>query len=64
MSNTANEQLLEEAAFYIDYFTDTTLGKMLQHDVEKNDLEQLQQHVNDARGASFWLEYNPEPNNG
>jgi len=59
MSNLANTTLLEEAAFYADYFVGTTMGKVLQADSDANDLEGLRFHLNDARKAAFELEFNP-----
>lgn len=59
MSSTQNDGFLEEASFYIDYFTGTTLGKMLEADLATNDLEGLQHHLVDARKAAFNLEFNP-----
>jgi len=64
MSNEVNEMLLEEAAFYIDYFTGTILGEVLEHDVEANDLEALADHIKDARKVAFELGYNPEYQGG
>lgn len=45
MSNNYNEELLERAAEAIDYFGDTTISKILEADIERNDLEGLVAHV-------------------
>lgn len=60
MSNQVNTELLEEAAFYIDYFEGTVIGKLLRQDVESGDLEDLAHHIQDARDTAFQLEYSPE----
>jgi hypothetical protein len=60
MSDFTNENLLDEAPFYIEYFAGTTLGEVLQSDVEHNDLESLHYHLKDAKATAFNLEYNPE----
>lgn len=58
MSSLVNTGLLEEAAFYIEYFTDTTIGKVLEADLKANDLDGLRAHIEDARKTAFHLEYN------
>lgn len=60
MSDQVNTELLEEAAFYIDYFTDTTIGGVLEQDIKANDLESLACHLKDARKVAYELEYNPD----
>lgn len=45
MSEQINTLLLERAAEAIDYFGDTTIGKILQGDIDRNDLEILVVHV-------------------
>jgi len=59
MSNITNDALLEEAAFYADYFVGTVMGKILQADLDANDLEGLRFHLNDARRTAYELEFNP-----
>jgi len=59
MSSLINTNLLEEAAFYIDYFEGTVIGKVLQADLSTNDLEGLNYHIQDARDTAFALEFNP-----
>lgn len=59
MSNLQNTELLDETSFYIDYFTGTVIGKLLEDDLAANDLEGLQHHLHDARATAFSLEFNP-----
>ncbi len=61
MSHLTNTNLLEEADFYMDYFTGTIMEKLLRHDVEINDLEQLQVHLQEARETAWKTEYHPTP---
>lgn len=60
MSNIQNIELLENAAELIDYFEGTTTAKMLEQDLDSNDLEMLSVHVKQARTAQFNAEYNPK----
>lgn len=57
MSNNVNTQLLEEASFYIEYFTGTIMARYLENDVSNNDLDSLRQHVNEARLKVHEIEY-------
>ena len=41
MSNLVNEAILEEASDYIDLYTGTIAGLMLERAVAENDLEQV-----------------------
>lgn len=59
MSLKENDELLEEAAFYTEYFIGTTMSRVLQADLDANDLEGLRFHLNDARKVAFDLEFNP-----
>lgn len=59
MSSLVNNGLLEEAAFYIEYFVGTSMEKLLQQDLDANDLEGLRFHLNDARKVAYELEFNP-----
>lgn len=61
MSNQTNDNLLTEADFYLDYFTGTIMEKLISHDIQTNDLEQLKVHVNEARETAWKLEYHPTP---
>lgn len=49
MSHEVNTKLLEEAAEWIDVFTNTTLGDMLEFAVESNDLEAVYHLVKRCR---------------
>lgn len=60
MSNDTNTKLLEEAAFFIDYFQDTTIGRVLEADVERGDYDILRDHVEQARVQAAMQEYSPE----
>jgi hypothetical protein len=60
MSFLENDKLLGEAALYIDYFIGTTMGRLLQQDLDANDLEGLRFHLKDARKVAHDLEFNPE----
>lgn len=59
MSQQINDNLLEEAEFYRDYFSGTPMEKMLQNDIKTNDLEQLQVHLKEAREAAWLEEFRP-----
>lgn len=41
MSHLVNEAILEEASDFIDRYTGTIAGRMLEKAVEENDLEQV-----------------------
>lgn len=60
MSTEVNVQLLEEAAFYIDYFTGTLIEDMLVSAIDSNDLERVAEMVANARLEAHRLEYNPD----
>lgn len=59
MSNQTNDTLVEEAMFYMDFFTGTIMEKLLEWDIHINDMEALQQHLKEARDASFEIAYQP-----
>lgn len=61
MSNATNENLLEEADFYMDYFTGTIMEKLISHDIQTNDLESLRAHLKEAREIAWKSEYHPTP---
>lgn len=48
MSNSTNTILLERAAACIDYFQDKLPAKVIERDIDYNDLEALAQHVHEA----------------
>lgn len=59
MSHSINDDLLDEAEFYRDYFSGTIMEKLISHDIEINDLEQLQVHLREARQTAYQKEYQP-----
>lgn len=60
MSEEINTRLLEEAAFMVDYFEGTPIARVLEQDLESNDLEALAVHMREARQVLHDLEYSPE----
>lgn len=60
MSNQANTELLEAAAFYMDEWTGTIMERLLQQDLDTGDYESLYSHVKEARNMSFERDYQPE----
>lgn len=61
MSDLVTDNLLEEAAFYKEYFVGTIMEKLLDEDLRTSDLEQLQFHIQEARDTAWKLEYHPTP---
>lgn len=57
MSNNVNEELLERASECIDYFGDTTIGKILEADLDSNDLTALVTHVSIAEAQMAQNEF-------
>lgn len=57
MSNNINSQLFERAAECISYFEGKLPAKLIQKDLDNNDLESLFQHVKEAESVMFQLEY-------
>lgn len=49
MSNNVNSRLLEEAYELIEYFTSTYIERILQRDIDANDIEALAWHVKEYR---------------
>lgn len=60
MSNQTNDNFVEEAMFYMDFFTGTIMEKLLEWDIHINDMESLYQHLSEARKAAFDIQYQPE----
>lgn len=59
MSNQTNDNLVEEAMFYMDFFTGTIMEKLMEWDIHTNNMEALYEHVSEARKAAFDIEYQP-----
>jgi hypothetical protein len=57
MSNNVNEELLERASECIDYFGGTTIGKILESDLDSNDLTALVTHVAIAEAQMSQAEF-------
>lgn len=57
MSNNINEQLFERAAEAIDFFGDTTISKILEADLDRNDLRSLVTHVTIAEAQMAQSEF-------
>lgn len=49
MSNNTNEILYEDALEVMEYFTGTMIERVIQRDMDADDLEALRYHVNQAR---------------
>lgn len=48
MSNASNESLMEHAADMLDYWSGTMHARIIQRDIDANDLEALAYHVDVA----------------
>lgn len=60
MSQQDNTDLLELAQYHIDYWAGEGVGKALEDDVERKDLQSLYEHVMESSRIMFDLEYQPE----
>lgn len=60
MSNAENDQLMEDALFFADYFTGTMIGKALQVAIDQGDLDNMSMYVTHARTLVFEAEYRPD----
>jgi len=61
MSNNENTRLFERAAECLSYFEGKLPAKLIQHDLDNDDLESLNQHVNEFERLMTEMEYQPEP---
>jgi hypothetical protein len=61
MSNNENTRLFERAVECIGYFEDKLPAVLIQQDLDNDDLESLNYHVNEAERLMTDLEYQPEP---
>ena len=61
MSTDVNTRLLERAAAQIDYWEGTMHARIIQRDIEANDLEALRYHVQDAEAHQAIQEDNAPP---
>ena len=52
MSNQTNDILFERAAEMIDYFQGKLPARLIEQDLEHDDLEALAEHVNQAEGLA------------
>lgn len=57
MSDSTNTNLLERAAEMVDYWGDTTAGKVIEADLERNDLDALNKHVCEAEAIASQQEF-------
>lgn len=57
MSDSSNTRLLERAAEMIDYWTDKTPAKVIEADIQRNDMESLWLHVAQAEGMAAQEEF-------
>lgn len=53
MSNEINTELLERAATQIDYWQGTMHARVIERDIETNDLEALRYHVDQAEREMY-----------
>lgn len=58
MSNNVNTNLLERAADLIDYWEGTVHARVLERDIDANDLEALKYHVSQAEAEMQMQEDN------
>lgn len=58
MSNLSNTILMERAADVIDYFEGKIIAKIIETDLDRNDLESLEKHVNEAEAEIAIQEFN------
>lgn len=60
MSNTSNEQLESRAWEMMEYWVNTLWARLIQRDIDTNDLEALKYHVDQAeREANMQETYVP-----
>lgn len=52
MSNSSNDNLLQRAADMINYWEGTPISRRLEHYVDENDLQELEQAVTVAEGMA------------
>lgn len=57
MLHQANTDLEESAAYYMEEWAGTLMGKLLQQDIDTGDYESLAAHVSEARMMSFERDY-------
>ena len=57
MSNNVNDVLLEEAAFFTDYFVDKQPARLIEKALDEDDMDMLAQYVKAARDLMFEMEY-------
>lgn len=59
MSQENNTELLELTAEHCDYWQDTTMGKVLEADLDRSDYEALAEHLKQSAKLMFEAEYQP-----
>lgn len=57
MSNLINDNLIERAYEMLEYWAGTTIAKVIQHDLDRHDLESLRQHVVQAESDASRQEF-------
>lgn len=60
MSHPVNDNIRETAKEYSEQFTGTTLGKMLDQVILRDDLEGMFELIKEARKQSIQAEFNDE----
>lgn len=60
MSLQANTELMELAQYHLDYWAGEGIGKVIEADIERGDLEQLEADIKQSASLMFQLEYNPQ----
>ncbi len=60
MSQDSNQELLEEAAFFMDYFVDTLPAQLIEKALDEDDMDMVAQQVKAARDLFHELVYQPD----
>ena len=60
MSNIQNDNLFERAEEQLEYWTNTMWARVIEADIDRNDLEALSYHVNEAEREMAIQEDNHE----
>lgn len=59
MSHNSNTNIMEEAQQALEYWEGEGIGKVIEADIDRNDLEALAQHLKESSKLIFESEYNP-----
>lgn len=59
MSNNENQNIMEEAQHALEYWEGEGIGKVIEADIDRNDLEALYGHLKESDKLIYELEYRP-----